>query len=122
MSIKAFGSDLDDQSRINKALDSMNVQWKHINDDIKSTLGITSGNIPLAVTILPETVICRGTCTAESLAYNYVWHKNSEKIGTRKKTLMRSYHIWLLNNDWHNSINSTLKSKQWLLNITSPNI
>ena len=122
MSIRALGSDLDDQSRANNALDSMNVQWKHMNDDIKSTLGITSGNVSLTVTILPEIVACRETCTKDSLAYNYVWHTKAKKIEVQKEASMRKNHIWLLNNDYHNSINSTLKSKQWLLNITNPNI
>ena len=120
MSVRAV-SRLDDQLSTNTALDNMGVQWKQTNGDINYYTGITGGNTSLTVTTLPQTLICRAACNQQLLTQYYVWHKLTEKVGTIKRTSMIENHIWLLNDNWYDSINTTTTLKQWLLSITKHN-
>ena len=120
MSVRAV-SRLDDQLSTNTALDNMGVQWKQTNGDISYHTGITSGNTSLTVTTLPQTLICRRACNQQLLTQYYVWHKLTKKVGMIKRKSMIKNHIWLLNDNWYDSINTTMTPKQWLLNITKHN-
>ena len=120
MNVRAV-SGLDDQSSTNTALDHMGVQWKQINGDISYHTGITSGNTSLTVTTLSQKLICRAACNQKFLTQYYVWHTLTEKAGVSKRRNMIANHVWLLNDNWHDSINTTTTPKQWLLDITKHN-
>ena len=115
--VRTINLTFDDQERVNKALDSMSVQWRQLNDD-KYYKGITSGDIPLRIMTLPSSVICR-QCSIQVKSQYYVWHQLTQKLGNKKKTSLSSKNFWLLNDDW-NSVtwNSTLLPEQWLMNIS----
>ena len=111
--------DLDDQVITNTALDRMGVQWKQMKCDIDYYTGITSGNTSLIVTTFPQSLMCHRGCDQKFLKQYYVWHKYAdEKTGVSKRTSMIENHVWLLNDNWYDSINTTTTPKQWLLNIT----
>lgn len=110
---------IDDQMRVNKALDSMDVQWRQLNND-KYYQGITSGSTPLTVTMLPRAVVCR-SCGKNLATKFYVWHQHGmDKNGTRKKTVLSMHNIWVLKDNWSDLIwEVTHTPKQWLLNIAN---
>ena len=113
---------LNDQVITNKALDCMSVHWKQTNGDISYYTGITSGNTSLIVTTFPQTLMYHRGCNQKLLKQYYVWHKPAdEKTGVSKRTSMIANHVWLLNDNWCDSINTTTTPKQWLLNITKHN-
>ena len=120
MSVKAV-SNLDDQIRTNMALDNMGVQWKQTNGDISYYTGITSGSSSLTVTTLSQTLMCRRTCHQQLLTQYYVWHRRAHHNGVSKRMNMIANHVWLLNDNSHDSINTTATLKQWLLDITKHN-
>ena len=111
---------VDDQDRVNMALDSMSVQWKQLNND-KYYQGITNGDIPLRIITLPFSVVCR-ECSVQVLSQYYVWHPLTEHVGREKKASLTSKNVWLLNDYWLSlTLNSTLTSEQWLMNISMSN-
>ena len=111
---------VDDQMRVNRGLDSMGVQWRQLND--KSYQGITGGKIPLKITTLPSSVICR-VCGSKLPSSYYIWHQHGgNKNATRKKTSLYSTDIWMLKDNWNSSLwDSTLTSEQWLKDISNSN-
>ena len=117
---------VDDQVIINKALDVMGVRWRQLNSD-GYYQGITRGSIPLKITTLPGSAICRN-CTKGLPAHYYVWHHHARgKKGAKKEDLLTLNNIWLLKDNWDESMCNTstitLSSKQWLLSITKvPNV
>ena len=118
-----MSDNVDDQMRMNKALDAMDVRWKQLNDD-KYYQGITGGNTPLRVTSLPRSVVCRTCGKRVIIAELYVWHqRGSHKDGASKKELLDRHHVWFLKDNWNASIwHVTVTPKQWLLSITkAPN-
>jgi len=119
--VKKVIYNVDDQMRMNKALDSMGVHWQSINDD-GFYRGITDGgNVPLIVTSLPESVICR-TCNKRILVRPYyIWHQRGKaKDGERKKDALAATHLWLLKDGWLDTLSDTsLSAEQWLINISN---
>ena len=113
-----MGDNVDDQMRMNKALDDMGVQWKQLNDD-RYYQGVTSGSTPLKITTLPRSVVCR-TCGKKVVASMYIWHQHGmHKDGVSKKESIDRHHIWFLKDNWNTSIwHVAVTPKQWLLNIT----
>ena len=121
MSVRTVVS-LNDQGITNAALDRMGVQWKQMKGDINYYTGITSGNTSLTVTTFPQSLMCHRGCNRKFLNQYYVWHKHAdEKTGLSKRESMIKNHVWLLNDNWYDSINTTTTPKQWLLNITKHN-
>ena len=122
LTVRTVSDDVDDQMRMNEALDSMGVRWRQLNDD-EYYQGITSGNTPLRITSVSRSAICR-SCSKKELADIYVWHQRSfHKVGASKKQSLDRYHLWLLRDNWNASIQHvTVTPKQWLLSITkAPN-
>ena len=111
-------ANVDDQMRMNKALDSMGVHWTKLNDE-KFYMGITDGNTPLKVTMMPGSVVCR-SCGRKLVTEYYVWHQHGQnKDGASKKVNFGRHHIWFLKDNWNASVNTTLSPKQWLMHITN---
>ena len=100
----------------------MHVHWETMNDvDIDLYhRGITSSKPSLTVITLPGKAVCRRVCKESLLTSYYVWHPFVKKTGELKKSSMTEHELWLLNDNWDTSINTTLTSKLWLLNITKP--
>ena len=118
------GLKVDDQLRINKALDCMGVKWNQKNDEYYEG-HTTDGNTTLTVTVIPQSVICRKECNSKLLKQYYVWHPYLyfKKKTMSKRTRMTLNHVWILNDNWNASLrDSTLKTEQWLMNITKPSI
>ena len=109
---------IDDQIRMNKALDAMGVRWRQLNDD-EYYQGITRGSTPLRITSLSRSVVCR-SCGKKVVEDIYVWHQRSfHKVGASKKESLDKYHLWLLKDNWNASLQHvTVTPKQWLLSIT----
>jgi len=124
--VRKLTTSLDDQVIMNKALDVMDVRWKQLNSD-GYYQGITNDSIPLKITTLPGSAIFRN-CTKGLPANYYVWyHHSRRKTGATKEDLLILNNIWLLKDNWDESVwntsTTTLSSKQWLLSITKvPNI
>ena len=119
--VKTVIFNVDDQMRMNKALDSMGVHWESINND-GFHRGITDGDIPLTVTSLPESVICRSCNKRLLVKPYYIWHQRGTKDGERKKDALAVTHLWLLKDGWLDTLTDTSQSaEQWLINISNIN-
>ena len=119
LTARTVSENVDDQMRMNKALDSMGVQWKQLNDD-DYYQGITSGNTPLRITALPRSVVCRTCGKKVATPELYIWHQQGgHKDGASKKESLGRHHVWFLKDDWNASIwHIAVSPKQWLLSIT----
>ena len=117
--MRTVSDNVDDQMRMNKALDAMDVRWRQLNDD-KYYQGVTRGNTPLRVTSLPRSVVCR-TCGKKVMTPElYIWHqRGNHKDGASKKESLDRHHVWFLKDNWNASLEHvTVTPKQWLLSIT----
>ena len=122
--LKTLDSELkvDDQIRMNMALDDMDVKWNQMNDGCYEGHAI-SGNTTLTVTVLPDSVFCRKQCSSELLNQYYVWHPYFKQKTLSKRARMALDHIWILSDNWNASLrDSTLTAEKWLLSIIKPNI
>ena len=102
----------------------MGVKWNQKNDEYYEG-HTTDGNTTLTVTVIPQSVICRKECNSELLKQYYVWHPYLyfKKKTMSKRTRMTINHVWILNDNWNASLrDSTLKTEQWLMNITKPSM
>ena len=106
----------DDQVRVNRALDSMGIQWRSLNTEGYHE-GITSGPTSLRVTTLPSTAICR-YCKQRLLHTYHVWHHHAVRVGTVKRERLATTGLWLLHDNWNTTVWNSVTTEQWLLSIT----
>ena len=103
----------------------MEVKWKQLRDEYYE--GHTSGNRSLTITTMPHSVICRyrKICRLKPMNSYYVWHlfDFNKKEGTLKKKTLARDRLWVLKDNWNESLwNTNLTSEKWLLTITKPNM
>lgn len=102
------GDTRDDQVLLNYALKACHIQWQANGRSITNQ-SITGQchNTGLKVTVLPLSEICRYKCGKEGF---HVWHRNTKKVGSVKKTTAKEGGHWYLRDNWR-SLNSVVRRK-----------
>jgi len=104
----------DDQVAVNYALYHMKIKWRLLNaESFQYFQGITSNPVPLQVTLLPNSKICR-SCTEDLRETSYIWHPLS---GNNKKIQMTKDNTWKLRDNWNKTLQDTMTANEWLLSI-----
>ena len=110
---------LDDQKRVNLVLNHTQIHWnsKHPKDEMEIT---GTNRFGLKVVLLPQTHICRYTCSRNGLSDYYVWHEFVGGHNSSKKIEQSSAsHVWFLRPNWRQlaTKENGMVGKKWLLSL-----
>lgn len=110
---------LDDQYRLNFALEAMGLTWQTTEHHFdKENTGVCPNGFK--ITILPPVYICRKVCTERKDIPYYIWHQSGgNHTAFTKLRQSTSVNRWNLRNDWQQLVNSTLMGKSWLRSIST---
>ena len=116
---------VDDQVRINTALNELDVRWYTERNCTKVPSCVVYGRARggLGVVVLPGQMVCRH-CNKKWFGPElFIWHQLGAKIGITKEKLAKERHMWYLKPDWKKiSGESDLVGEEWLRRITRTNI
>ncbi|KAL5471534.1 hypothetical protein EMCRGX_G029658 [Ephydatia muelleri] len=109
---------MDDQYRLNFALDAMGLTWQTAERRFdKENTGICPNGFK--ITVLPPVYICRKVCTVKKGIPYYIWHQSGGNHSANSKLQQStSVNRWNLRKDWQHMTNSTLTGKAWLRSLS----
>ena len=113
---------IDDQRRVNLALNYTQLHWESTElEEDKEKIG--TNQFGLRVAILPPMYICRYKCSQSGLSDYYVWHEFGGGHNSSKKIEQSSKsHTWFLRPDWKEVAmrEDGISGKEWLLALATP--
>lgn len=105
---------------LNQVLSTLKVEWNyHQSSDAVDGECLRNG---MQVTILPTTIMCRRTCSADLLDRVYVWHPLTQSKGNGLDVIktMSENSLVFLSQDWSERCDSVaLVSEAWLRCISN---
>lgn len=110
---------LDDQYRLNFALDVMGLSWQNTDRRFdKENTGVCPNGFK--ITVLPPVYVCRKVCTEKKGIPYYIWHQSGGNHTAYTKVQQTSgMSRWYLRHDWQGLTNSALVGKAWLRSIST---
>ena len=122
MHSRTMNPTMDDQRRINFALNHSELVWESTElTDLRENAGTTPSG--LKVVVLPPVYICRVLCTLNNTTDYYIWHQLGGGHNASWKVEHNSIsHVWFLQSSWKSTTMAQqgIRGREWLRSISDP--